>query len=350
LLDSIDKHFVSDVPVGLFLSGGIDSTALLALATEGGRKNLQTFSVGSDDPEVSESDVAARSAGHFQTTHSVMELDGATARGYFDEFLRHMDQPSVDGFNTYTVSKFARSHGMKVVLSGLGGDELFGGYASFSQVPKMVELSRKAGRVRPLRSVAGRMISGIARSGRWSRLGEFLTQTPSTAAAYGAFRGIFTIAEATALAKAAAGAAAIKEVMPLPAEAGMCTADEISALEITTYMRNQLLRDSDVMSMANSLELRVPFVDRDFVDTVTRLPASARIRPGKQLLLDAVPEIPAWVAQAPKRGFRFPFEKWITNDWTAGSRLATDAGVRPTSWYQQWTIFVFEEWVRRTMS
>lgn len=345
LLDSIEHHFVSDVPVGLFLSGGIDSTALLALSHSAGRTNLQTFSVGSEEPEFNESDVAARTAQHFHTDHSVMQLEGSTARGYFGDFLQNMDQPSVDGFNTFTVSRFAKAQGMKVVLSGLGGDELFGGYASFTQVPKMLAMSRRLNALAPVRSAVGRVVERTARSARWQRLGEFLTQEPTAPAAFATFRGIFTEGEANALAIVASGEVS-EDVAATSAGNFPTLADEISALEISTYMRNQLLRDSDVMSMANELELRVPFVDRDFVDTVTSIPAAARIRTGKKLLLEAVPEIPRWVALAPKRGFRFPFEKWVTEDWTAGSTLASEAGVRPRTWYQRWTIFVFEEWVR----
>ena len=162
-------------------------------------------------------------------------------------------------------------------------------------------------------------------------------------------RGIFTASQAAQLARAACGEINAADEREPRTACGGTIADEISALEISRYMRNQLLRDSDVMSMANKLELRVPFVDSEFIDRVTRIPADQRIRPGKKTLLEAVPEVPEWVANAPKRGFRFPFENWITDSWTEGSNLAARATVRPSSWYQRWTIFVFERWVRDVM-
>jgi asparagine synthase (glutamine-hydrolysing) len=347
LLESVEHHFVSDVPVGLFLSGGIDSTALLALAHLTGRKNLRTFSVGSDDAAFDESDVAARSAAHFETDHKVLRLDGATARGYFEEFLQHMDQPSVDGFNTYTVSRFACREGMKVVLSGLGGDELFGGYPSFLQVPRMLAMRRRAGWIGPIGSAGGALLSHLGTTPRWQRVGEFFSGRATVGRAYAGVRGIFTAREAAALAAAATDTEPGSRRQRNERSATFSTvADEISALELTTYMRNQLLRDSDVMSMANSLELRVPFVDSRLVDCVTQIPASDRVREGKATLLDAIPEVPSWVANAPKRGFSFPFERWIGSDWTAGTQLAHEAGVSPKMWYQRWAIFVFEHWLR----
>lgn len=345
LLDSVEKHFVSDVPVGLFLSGGIDSTAILALSKVTGRENLQTFSIGVASHELDESGVAARTAKQFGTRHEVMQLNAATATTLLEGFLRRMDQPSVDGFNTFAVSHFAHSRGMKVVLSGLGGDELFGGYASFARVPQMLKWGRTTNAIRPLIGAAGRLLERTASRSNIRRLGDFLESKQTLESAHAAFRGVFTRREAAALTRAVSdhdvalhqtgGAAVINDAD---------TADAVSRLEITRYMRNQLLRDSDVMSMANSLELRVPLVDRELYDRVSAIPAAMRLRAGKQLLLEAVPEVPRWVAEAPKRGFRLPFELWI-DQWAATSDTATRAGVRLDEWYQRWTVFVFERWV-----
>ena len=349
LLDSVAKHFVSDVPVGLFLSGGIDSTAVLALAKVNGQDDLRTFSVGFDDHDFDESAVARRSAEHFGARHEILRLDAVDGRGLFDQFMRSLDQPSVDGFNTFTVSRFAHEAGLKVVLSGLGGDELFGGYPSFAQVPRLLRGSRRLGWLGPLRCVGGRWLARAAPKPTWRRLGDFLSQPTDLLHAYRTYRGIFTTLEANALTAAATNDSPMPDSAASRPEADIypTPADAISALEITGYMRNQLLRDSDVMSMANSLELRVPFVDRALFERVTRIPAGRRLRTGKRLLVEAVPEIPAWVTQAPKRGFRFPFEQWLTDDWMPSGALLARSGVRVRSWYQRWAVFVFEDWWRR---
>jgi asparagine synthase (glutamine-hydrolysing) len=123
--------------------------------------------------------------------------------------------------------------------------------------------------------------------------------------------------------------------------------DEVSALEMNLYMRNQLLRDSDVMSMAWGLELRVPFVDQNLMSRLATIPARSRLQPGKKLLLEAVPEIPGWITGQPKRGFVLPFRKWLDSDWEELFRGATvKFGIRSRTWYQKWAIFVFEHWCR----
>src|SRR5437879_4175488 len=132
LEESIERHLVSDVAVGIFLSGGIDSTTLVALATRAAKSELRTFCISFDDPEFNEGEVAARTAEHFGTKHTDWRLDSATAKGLLAKFLEASDQPSIDGFNTFCVSKLAHDHGLKVVLSGVGGDEIFGGINRFS--------------------------------------------------------------------------------------------------------------------------------------------------------------------------------------------------------------------------
>ena len=121
--------------------------------------------------------------------------------------------------------------------------------------------------------------------------------------------------------------------------------DEVSALELQLYMRNQLLRDSDVMSMAWGLELRVPFVDRVLLESVAQVPAALRLRAGKKMLLEAVPEVPEWVWNRPKRGFVFPFEQWLAGDWgNLFEEVAKRSPVRAQTWYQKWSLFVLERW------
>jgi len=334
LLDTVRHHFVSDVPVGLFLSGGIDSTALLALANETGHQGCGTFSIAVDDKAADESDVARRTAAHFGSNHHELRLDAAAAATLFDAFLNHLDQPTIDGFNTFTVAKFAADHGMKVVLSGLGGDEVFGGYASFTKIPTMCRWHK-----------AARMIPGLCQmlergKPQHRRLAEFLRAPGTVADAYASLRGIFSKSEAAQLAAWITGGEEVKaESKKWKAEG--CIPDQISELELTRYMRNQLLRDSDVMSMAHGLELRVPFVDRALLETVSRIPAALRLQPGKRLLTQAVPEVPEWVVNQKKRGFLFPFEKWLGSEWGREfDEAARGSPVAVSTWYQKWSIFV----------
>src|SRR5690242_11866795 len=151
LLQSVKRHFVSDVPVGVFLSGGVDSSAIVALAKVSGYEDLRTFSISLDDPKLNEGDVAARTADYFGTRHTDWRLTGATGASLLDEFIDKIDRPTIDGFNTFCVSKVAHDAGLKVVLSGLGGDELFGGYQTFQRVPTILEWGIAMNRVPTLR-------------------------------------------------------------------------------------------------------------------------------------------------------------------------------------------------------
>lgn len=346
LLDSVDHHFLSDAAVGVFLSGGIDSTALVALATTSGRRDLRTFSLTFPGTSGDEGPVARRTAVHFGTNHEEWPIDGPTARALFTQWLRAADQPSIDGLNTFTVSKFARDSGVKVVLSGLGGDELFGGYKSFAEVPRLSAWNRRLSYAGPLRGALGHGIERMARTARWRRVGDVLNQPPGLAAMYETYRGIYTRAEARALAIRYAGTAPGGHRPETPHRADPSERDAVSRLELTRYMRNQPLRDADTMSMAWGLELRVPFLDSVVVDTISAIPARQRLRPHKQLLLDAVPEIPAWVATAPKSGFMFPFEQWLDDEWRGVfAEVERRCPVPTETWYRKWCVFVLDRWV-----
>lgn len=350
LLDSLRAHFVSDVPVGIFLSGGIDSTALLALAKEIGQTNPATFSIGVDDTHLDESTLAAQTARHFDTDHHELRLTAELAGQSFTQFLNCTDQPSIDGLNSYTVSAFAKQQGMKVVLSGLGGDELFGGYPSFQQVPKLAHLGKLAHQVPWLPALAGRIMERSARSSRSRRLGAFLQQAPTIQNAYRIFRGIFSPREAHILAARYTGCNVTNiEAIEKQKINDLNDLDAVSTCELSLYMRNQLLKDSDVMSMAHGLELRVPFVDRQLFEKISTIPAILRLRAGKQMLLEAVPEIPEWVAKQPKRGFVFPFETWMGASWGEAFRDVTNKMPCPNpTWYQRWSVFMMERWLERT--
>ena len=347
LLDSVRHHFISDVPVGVFLSGGIDSTALVGLARTVGRTDLHTYSIAFPGLPGDEGALARRTAAHFGTTHHEQQLDAAMGKELFGQFLKVMDQPSIDGLNTFTVSKFAREQGMKVVLSGLGGDEIFGGYPSFRQVPRLARLSRRMRWTGPLRLGARAMLRRADRP-PLRRLGEMLGQPARLDTAYAALRGTFTDTEATALTRHYTGEVVADDFSTVELPADPTSEDSVSRLELTRYMRNQLLRDSDVMSMAHGLELRVPFLDLPLMNTLTRIPAATRLQQGKHFLLQAVPEVPDWIANQPKRGFLFPFDQWLGTEWReVFAALDRTCPVPTQTWYRKWAVFVFERWRER---
>jgi len=348
LLDSVAHHFISDVPVGVFLSGGIDSTALVGLARTVGRADLHTYSIAFPGTSGDEGGLAQRTAAHFGTTHHEWRLDAAAGRQLFSQYLQVMDQPSIDGLNTFTVSKFARDQGMKVVLSGLGGDELFGGYKSFREVPRLARLNRRLRLTGPVRAGV-RAVLRRARRPQLRRLGEMLGQPARLDTAYAALRGTFTAAEATVLTRHYTGEEVVNDFSSEELPTDPTPEDTVSRLELTRYMRNQLLRDSDVMSMAHGLELRVPFLDLPLMDTLTRIPSSTRLQPGKRFLLQAVPEVPDWIANQPKRGFLFPFDQWLGTEWReVFGALDRTCPVPTQTWYRKWAIFVLERWMQTT--
>jgi asparagine synthase (glutamine-hydrolysing) len=351
LEDSVRRHFVSDVPVSIFLSGGIDSTAVLALARRCGFEDLHTYSISFDEVEFNEGDVAARTASHFGTNHHDWRMTAADGRKLFADFLTSLDQPTNDGFNTFCVSKLAHDDGAKVVLSGLGGDEVFGGYPSFQAVPNLVRWHRRLAAANRLRDVGGRFAERFALQTRLRRAGTFLQSDGQIAAAYWAMRGIFTPDEADQLVAKYLGATHVGFAdEPFGSEPPSFSSDEdrVSYLELTRYMQNQLLRDSDVMSMTWGLELRVPLVDRELIRRISQIPASTRLAAGKQLVLDAVPEIPPWVAHGRKRGFSFPFELWIAGDWgIMFSAVDRESPVRLGKWYRRWVLYTLDYCLRQ---
>jgi asparagine synthase (glutamine-hydrolysing) len=353
LLDSVAHHFVSDVPVGVFLSGGVDSTAIVALARAVRPEKLRTFSITFPGSLLDEGPQARHTAEHFATQHHEWAVDATTARPLFDEFLSAADQPSIDGFNTYTVSRLAARQGVKVVLSGLGGDEIFGGYPSFREVPRLARMGRWVARAGPAASGALRAAGAIAGS-RVRRLSDLVARPPSLEDAYQVFRGVYTRDEALALTDHYVGGSrtVVDYIDPLSTVSADDPRDVVSRLEITRYMRNQLLRDTDVMSMACGIELRVPFLDSKLFATMSRIPACQRMQRGKRLLTLAVPEIPEWVAARPKRGFMFPMQQWFEHDWAGDfgniSQSKAQRIARMDTWYRKWSVLAFEHWLQRT--
>lgn len=350
LAESVRRHLVADVPIGIFLSGGVDSTALLALARAAGGGELATFTLSLPGAADDEGPAARRTAAHFGATHHELPVDALRGRDLFGEFLRAADQPSIDGLNTYAVSTLAREHGFKVALSGLGADELFGGYRSFQMVPRLTALGRRLAWTGPAGRLAGAVADRAAPDARWRRLGDMMAGPATVASAYAAFRGIFTRRESRILGERYAGKtpSAVEGQDADETANDPTIGDTVSRLELTRYVRNQLLRDADAMSMAMGLELRTPFLDADLFAALASLPAATRLQPGKRLLVDAVPELPEWVRRAPKRCFQFPFSQWLAGEWRdVFASVDRDCPVPTGTWYRKWSVFVMDRWVGR---
>jgi asparagine synthase (glutamine-hydrolysing) len=348
LADSVAAHMVSDVPVGLFLSAGLDSASLLALAPRG----LHTFTIGFLEPGADgfdESAPAARIAAHFGAHHTPLSLGADQAREWLPAFLASQDQPSIDGYNTWCVARLAREHGLKVALSGLGGDELFGGYPSFRMVPKLRRWRRRLGPAAPLAAgLLRRLPKG--RMARRQRLADLLEGPASLGQAYGCFRGLFSAAEADRLLEHWGLSPATGPPAGAPPPEAPEWPDEregVAWLEGTRYLRNQLLPDSDVMAMAAGLELRLPLVDAHLQKRLAPIPPPLRLEAGKGLLERSMPELPDWFLNRPKQGFRFPFQLWL-DDPAAPLPLrlpSTPQGIDLTPWYRRWSLMVLQHWL-----
>ena len=353
LEDTIKAHLVSDVPVGIFLSGGIDSSVLVALASSISDTPINTYSIAFESPKWNEADIAKKVSDHFGTNHTEFLITAEIALPMFKTFLSSVDQPTTDGFNTYCVSQLAQKHGEKVVLSGLGGDELFAGYKSFELVPKMAKLSSSLGWFSGFFAWLNKKTFKLLPS-RLQRILEFLASPGEITPAYRSLRGIFSDHESQALCHQLDLPSQAKQASELEGFVSEAFASEssntnpreqVSELELTGYMRNQLLRDSDVMSMSCGLELRVPFVDRPLVEAISQIPPDLRLRQGKQLLIDAVPELPAWLLNRPKQGFQFPFDEWFSREWkNIDLPYTPPSWIALQPWYRKWALVVLAEW------
>ncbi|MBI5771129.1 MAG: asparagine synthase (glutamine-hydrolyzing) [Verrucomicrobia bacterium] len=321
--DSIRAHVVADVPVGAFLSGGLDSAIVTGLMARATGAQLKTFSIVFDESEYSEAGHAAATARHLGTSHHESRLTGAAIAADLERIVTALDQPTGDGINTYYASRAARAGGVTVALSGLGGDELFGGYPSFRNIPRF-------SRALPWwwsvpEAIRHRVVERLRHGDtRQQKLADVLAyaRTPHELGALQ--RRVFS--ETTRLTLLAPDArAAVQGRSPFHPELPVLSADlaaagpfeTASAWELRTYMTDVLLRDSDVMSMRHSLELRVPFVDRPLIDWLWRQPAEFKGTPRhpKSALYHAARDLlPADLARRPKWGFTLPFPRWMKHE------------------------------------
>lgn len=369
--DAVRRHLVSDVPLGVFLSGGVDSGAIVAMMRQAGHGQIRTFSITFPESPLDEGPDAARVAARYGTDHTAREVRGADVAAELDRVIAAMDQPTVDGLNTYYVSGLARESGTVVALSGLGGDELFGGYRSFQQVPRLLAWQHAAARLGPARTALAAAL-GTLPGPRSAKLREGLAAPPTIQTAYLAVRGLFGGDEISGLLAPGPVREAGRGLDAAGALAALAPAlpdDPVAAtgmLELRAYMHNQLLRDTDVMSMAHSLEVRVPFLDHPLVEFAAGLPAPLRTNghPPKWLLRRALGDrLPATTTA--KRGFSFPMDAWLRGPLRPRVEEAVQNGIgsglfRPRAvaalrarvdsgrahWSRLWALVVLVMWLR----
>lgn len=324
VLDSVQHHLIADVPVGAFLSAGIDSASLVGLARDAGAIDLQTVTLafaeyqGTADDEAPLAEDVARCYG---TRHSTRVLGEAEFRAELPKILAAMDQPSIDGINSYFVSKAAAELGLKVALSGLGGDELFGGYPSFQDIPSWVKACAIPGRVPGL----GRLVRAAATSlmpcGVSPKAAGLVEYGATYSGAYLLRRGLFMPWELKELVGEETAREGLRR-LDLRGRIGASLRSgpqssfaRVATLEASLYMRNQLLRDTDWASMAHSLEVRVPLVDSHLLKALAPVLVSRPARDGKGLLTGSPTlSLPAAVTGRRKTGFTVPVGRWIETD------------------------------------
>jgi len=320
LIDTIQCHLVSDVPVGAFLSGGIDSTSVVSLMRTVGHEPIKTVSVTFPDSPYDESRYSQLASRTFHTEHSDIEVRAQDVINHGEKIFYAMDQPTIDGVNTYFVSWAASQAGLKVALSGVGGDEIFWGYPSFTWIPKLYTVSRFLSRI-PLGRKVAQFILSNAHDSRKEKLNFIFSHNSSLPEIYLTYRGLFTreqvhhLLHPDFIREAMDGVEPVSYLKECPEIRNH--SNQVSMLETTSYMANQLLRDTDVFSMAHSLEVRVPFVDHQLVELLARLPALYKARRDipKRLLIKALHNtLPGEIFHRPKKGFTFPFDLWMRGE------------------------------------
>ncbi|MHB8589527.1 MAG: asparagine synthase (glutamine-hydrolyzing) [Candidatus Dormibacteraceae bacterium] len=294
LADSISRHLIADRPLGAFLSGGIDSGAVVTLAARAGAVRALTVTFPDADDE---GDAASELATKVGAQHDRVPVTGAEVAAAMPDILAAMDQPTSDGVNTWIVCRATKQAGLVVALSGLGGDELFGGYPSSRLVPRLARIKSLLAPIPVGLRTRAASLAGDRTPG--SRLARALASPAGYAGAYQAVRSLLPSNQTSPN--------GMDHQLRIALGRSVHAQDRVMLLEMAHYLPNQLLRDTDQMSMSHSLEIRVPLLDDTLVKVALALPAAVRTQPGKALLAQAAnlerPNV--------KRPFALPFEQWM---------------------------------------
>ena len=343
LNNAVKSHLISDAPIGVFLSGGLDSSIIALLANKH-HQQINTSSIYFENEKYSEQKYQNEMLSTLSCKHTQHLLTENDFHQFLPNIIDAMDLPSCDGINSWFISKYAKLSGLKAVLSGIGGDELFGGYPSFERINITKALQYAPDNILK--------IAALTNSKQLKRL-SYLT-LPGAIGKYLFLRGQFVPTEiAQHLNISEAEVWSLLQNQPSVPKIDHFTAkNQVSWMETNLYMQNQLLRDADVMSMAHGIEIRVPFLDVNFVEfafQISSLVKYAGTR-GKQLLIDAFKnELPQSIWDRPKMGFTFPFKEWLIHPQysTNGSGVKTAMAHQNLKnnnlhWSQFFTIYLME--------
>ncbi|MBC7850280.1 MAG: asparagine synthase (glutamine-hydrolyzing) [Chitinophagaceae bacterium] len=369
---SVERRLISDVPLGAFLSGGIDSSAVVGMMAEVSTARPNTFTIGFDEKDFDESEYASIIAKKFNTIHERLLVKPSLFLDELPNALNAMDTPSGDGVNTYAVSKAIRKSGVTVALSGVGGDELFAGYPFFNKYLQIRKFDLGWRLAKPLRYATAAAIS-TQQSVKTDRLSKLLRAPSNTIDyVYPEFRRIISSDLLSRLTKLESGTPHItKELIELKnVWEKFPLLSQVSIAEYTGYTQHTLLKDTDQMSMAVSLEVREPFFDHDLVSFVLRVPDD--LKKGsypKSLLVESLGDLlPSEIVHRKKQGFLFPWSVWMKNElrdfcdqriravakrdfiqhdelikyWN--KFLSNDPSVR---WMELWLFVILEEWLEK---
>ena len=384
LLDAVRLRLVSDVPVGVFLSGGIDSSAIVSLMRRATSGEIKTFSVFFNELDFNERVYAERVANAYGTSHHSVFLSERDVLAKLPGALNALDQPAVDGLNSYIVSEAAVGAGLKVALSGLGGDEVFAGYDFFRTVEqserRRTQVQMVPSGLRRAASTAIGALGTLSHDHRANKLSLLLRSEHLHEHSVLLHRRLFTREQQQQLLSANGYSVAAYQrewallrdwtVQQRERCATTDVINQASILEMCGYLSNTLLRDTDTMSMAHSLEVRVPLIDHKLVERMLALPGSLKVRPRepKKMLVDAAGDLPPEIVNRPKRGFELPFKHWLLSDlreqvesaFTAPGldEIFRPAGVQAlwqdflqtrVTWSRVWSVYVLGEWLRRNL-
>ena len=371
LYSSVEKRMMSDVPLGAFLSGGIDSSIITGIMSKLSTQKVNTFSVNFDEAEFSEGKYAQQVAKLFNTNHTEILLKPKDFLENLPDALKFMDHPSGDGPNSYIVSKVTKEAGITVALSGLGGDELFAGYNVFKQVPQAYNHKILSKVPQFVRKFGAASLLALKKDIRSKKLAELLKIQNFN------FENIYSLSRLLYTEKEFRSFFSSKEIIPNRVTEITSNIDikashllsAVSSAEIQTYMQNTLLRDTDQMSMASSLEVRVPFLDHKLVEYVYNVSDKFKYpHTQKKLLIDSLNILPDEVVNRPKMGFLLPWDVWLKNELFdfADSRIRSLAarpffnekailkgwqafqnGNKSVSWARLWIFIVLEDYIQK---
>ncbi|HEY6399988.1 MAG TPA: asparagine synthase (glutamine-hydrolyzing) [Blastocatellia bacterium] len=369
LADSVKSHLVSDVPVGIFLSGGIDSSSIMAMASRYVKSQIKSLSVCFSEEELGEADCAEKVARAYGADHRSVLVTEDEILSSLPDALGAMDQPSIEGLDTFIISRAAASVGMKVALSGLGGDEVFAGHEFFQLIASEELMRNRLKATAPkIRKAAASAIGVFSSIESAARLSSLIRSEELNEHSVKLRRHLFTAGQRLALMLATGGSSPAIETWNERQMSNCASADPInqaSALELSGYFGNALLRDTDSMSMAHGLEVRAPLIDHRLVEKMLAVPGQLKLRrkEPKWMLIDAVGNLPRELVDRPKRGFELPFKNWLAGAlreriesalWapqltkllsiTAMQEVWSDFLKGRASWARVWSFYVLGEW------